>query len=527
VSEAVPFLDATILAPISDATPAGRDLTYDTNLEKLAAEIEKATSISGDVPDWGLVRRESARMLRAESKDLRLASWWVAAAAVGEGWNAVAEGATTYKAFVEQFWDGMYPPVKRARARAGLVSWLWEQLAKSLATRTVTIADGDAVRAFESAVIALDAVLTERLGDANAGLGGLRSVVREKIRSIPEPPNPTDPFAAPVPDAQVPASRPGTAGRSLPAGASAPVVTSVGSLEAAEATADGWRASLGTLAHHARAAAPTSPWPYRLARVAAWLTLNAAPEVENGKTFVRAPKPAERADFSAMFDAGAWEALRDASEDAFSEHVLWLDLHRWSAMALERLGPPFAVARESVGRETAALIARLPGLPSLSFSNGSPFASPETVDWLTEEASRFGGSSGGGRAAASSADEATTALLSDAEARITAGQVDEGLAIAIDLANNAANASTRFRAQLQAAKLAHRAGKGELALALLEKLLPQVDATLEAWQPSVCADFYETALKVVRAVSPDWGDRQTLLFRRLLQVDPAAALRIG
>jgi type VI secretion system protein VasJ len=523
VSEAVPYLDESIVAPISDGAPAGRDLTYDTNLEKLAAEVEKTTSIAGDVPDWGLVRRESARMLREESKDLRIASWWVAAAGVTEGWSAIAEAATTYQALVERFWSEMFPPVKRARARAALVAWMWEQLAKSLPGRPVSIADAEAVRAFEAAMTAVDASLTERLGDANGGLGAIRSVVREKIRSIPEPPKPTDPFAPPPPDA--PPSLRATSG-GVPTGVAAPaVVTAVGSLEAAEAAAEGWRGSLATLAHHARATAPTSPWPYRLVRVAAWLTLNSAPEVEGGKTFARGPKPAERADFSAMFDAAAWEGLRDACEDALAEHVLWLDLHRWCAIALERLGPPFAVARETVGRETAALVARLPALPSLFFSNGTPFASPETVDWLAEEAARFGGS-GGGRAA-SSADEATTALLSEAEARVAAGQIDEGLSTAIDLANNAASASTRFRAQLLAAKMAHRVGKGDLALALLERLLPQIDATLEAWQPSVCADFYETALKIVRAVSPDWGDRQTLLFRRLLQVDPAAALRIG
>jgi type VI secretion system protein VasJ len=183
------------------------------------------------------------------------------------------------------------------------------------------------------------------------------------------------------------------------------------------------------------------------------------------------------------------------------------------------------VARDAVGRETAALVARIPSLPSLLFSNGTPFASPETVDWLASERARFGGAEGG--RGPSKADEATAALLADAEARVTAGQVDEGLAMAVDLANNAPSAGTRFRALLLAAKMAHRAGKGDLALALVERLLPQVDPTLQAWEPSVCADFYETALRVVRTVSPDWVDRQTLLFRQLLQVDPAAALRIG
>jgi type VI secretion system protein VasJ len=277
-----------------------------------------------------------------------------------------------------------------------------------------------------------------------------------------------------------------------------------------------------------RSVAPTSAWPYRLARIAAWLTLEAAPAAESGKTFVRAPKASERTDLTGMFEAGAWEGLRDAAEDALSEHIFWLDLHRWSALALERLGPPFAAARDAVGRETAALLARLPGLSSLYFANGTPFASPETVDWLASEGARWGG--GGGaptNRAAGAADDAAAASLAAAEAKVTAGQVDEGLAAAVDLANHAAGAATRFRAQLQAAKLAHRAGKADLALALIDRLLPAVDATLEAWEPSVCADFFETALRILRASSPESIDRQTLLFRRLLQVDPAAALRIG
>jgi type VI secretion system protein VasJ len=530
-----PFLEESILAPIAGANPAGQDLSYDPAFEQLAAEIEKVTSVAGELPDWGLVRRESARILREGSKDLRAASWWVASAGILEGWPAVAEGATTYQALVERFWNEMYPPIKRLRARAGLVTWLWEQLAKSLAAKNVTIADGDAVRAFDAAITAIDGAFGERVGDANPGLGALRGVVRDKVRSIPEPPKAADPFAAPAAPAPPsgggqpspsPASTSSSSSSSSAAisAISAPSVGAVASLDAAETAADGWKGPLATLAYHARAAAPTAPWPYRLARIAAWLTLETAPVAEGGKTFVRGPKNADRTDFQGMFDAGSWEGLRNASEEALAEHALWLDLNRWSAIALERLGPPFAAAREAVGRETAALVARIPGLPSLFFSNGTPFASPETVDWIAAEQARFGG--GGGRAA-SPADEAPKALLADAEARVAAGQVDEGLALAIALGNNAASAAVRFRAQLLAAQMAQRAAKGALAIALLERLLPQIDATLEAWEPDVCASFFETALKVYRAEFPDAVERQSLLFRRLLQVDPAAALRIG
>jgi type VI secretion system protein VasJ len=536
--DGVSFLDEAIVAPIAGDTPAGRDLSYDETFEKVAAEMEKITSVSGDLPDWRFVRRESERMLREDSKDLRVASWWAASAGVLEGWPAIAQAAVTYQAFVERLWEAMFPPLKRVKGRAALAAWLWEQLAKALPTKNVTIADGDAVRAFETAIVAVDALLTERVGDANAGLGALRGVVRERIRSIPEIPKAADPFAGPPPGAApaaqaAPAQPVAAPPPAIPSGAGAPTVTAVASLEAAEGVADEWRTSLATLAHHAREASPTAPWPYRLARVAAWLTLETPPPVEGGKTFARAPKAGERDDFEAMFSGSAWEALRNACEDALSEHTLWLDLHRWSAIALERSGPPFVAAREAVGRETAALVSRVPGLTTLFFSNGTPFASPETIEWLAEEQAKFGGAGGGGGAgtAVSAADEGPKALLAEAEARVSAGQVDAGLAQAISLANNAANAATRFRAQLIAAEMAHRAGKTDLSLALLERLLPQVDPTLEAWEPEICAKFFETALKVSRAassdLSSDWVDRQTLLFRRLLQVDPAAALRIG
>lgn len=531
-----PFLNETFLAPISEASPAGQDVSYDTDFEKLAAELEKVTSVSGEAPDWNFIRRESSRILKEVSKDLRVASWWVASAGMLEGWNAVAEGLATYKAFFDRFWNEMYPPLKRVRARAGLVGWLWEQLARSLAPRNVTIADGDAVRASEAAISALDSFLSEKVGDANPGVAGLRTVMREKIRSIPEAPKAADPFAAPT-AAQPTGAQGGSPPQSLrslpsnssnsfsiPEGAAAPQVGSVGSLDAAEATADGWRSSLSTLAVLAREAAPTAPWPYRLMRVATWLTVQNPPIVEEGKTFVRGPRQGDRADFQTMFENSVWEGLRNACEEALSANMFWLDLHRWSAIALENLGTPYAAAREAIGRETVSLVSRLPSLPSLFFSDGTPFASAETADWLVAEQARYGGGGGGGR---SPADEASKALLTEAEARVTAGQIDEGLAQAITLANNAPNAAMRFRALLLAGQLAHQKGKSPLALALLERLLPQVDATLEAWEPDVCASFFETALKVTRAVLPDAADRQSVLFRRLLQVDPAAALRIG
>jgi hypothetical protein len=47
VTETTLPADAALLAPISDAAPAGRDLTYEAHVEQIASEVEKATALTG------------------------------------------------------------------------------------------------------------------------------------------------------------------------------------------------------------------------------------------------------------------------------------------------------------------------------------------------------------------------------------------------------------------------------------------------------------------------------------------------
>jgi type VI secretion system protein VasJ len=513
VTEAALLVDTALLAPISDAAPAGRDLTYEAPVEQIAAELEKATALTGERPNWGLIARESFRLLREETKDLRIASWWVVAVAQVDGWGPVARAIDTYGALVQQFWPAMYPPINRLRARAALVSWLWENLARSLAAREVANGDAESLRVLEAGIARLDAAIGERLGEASPSAGALRSVLREKSRTIPEPAAPllaASPTMAPaqwaavrVPDAPEAVAAPST-------------------LDDAQTAADRWRDPLGTLARGARLAAPTSPWPYRLARISAWLTIEGAPAVENGKTFVRGPRGDDRTGLAHLFESGAWEALRDAAEDALLENIFWLDVHRYAALALERLGPAYAAARITVAREAAGVVMRIPVLPSLLFSNGTPFASPETVDWLLEQR---GLSAASEKPRAVATDE-LEGVIRECEGRIASGQLEEALAQAL-ASTRTATVPARFRARLRIAQLAHRSGKGDIAVALLEALLHDIDPTLEAWEPSVCAEVLETLLKALRSLSSEGGDRQALLFRRLLSLDPAAAMRIG
>jgi type VI secretion system protein VasJ len=523
MNEPVAAVDHPVLGPIAGALAVGPDLTYEPHLEQLAAEVAKTTSLAGETTDWHTVRSEALRILREESKDLGVASWWVVATAHTDGWQAAAEALVVYLALVDRFWAEMHPSVKRPRGRVAFVSWVWENLAKALAPRPVGPAEREALVTFEAAASRLEQGLAPRLGEQNPGLGALRALLREKLRAIPEP------AAAAVPQAAaVPSPTPGQGGSppatAVPAAIAAPEAPTASNLDEAEAAATQYRASLSTLAHVARTTAPTSPWSYRLARVSAWLTIEGAPDLDGGKTFVRAPRGGDRTALAELFESGAWDALRDAAEDALSEHIFWLDLHRYTATALERLGPTYAAARAAVQRETAAFIARVPALPSRLFSNGTPFASPETVDWLAQEQARLAPAATNGRR---SQTTDSSALLATCEAGIAGGQVDEALATALAAAQASGSTRSRFQSRLGVARLAHRSGKDMLASAILEGLLSEVDPTLEAWEPALCGELLEALAAVLRATSPEDGDRQQALFRRLLPLDPVAALRVG
>ena len=546
--------DPRLVAPISAETPAGTDLSYDPDFERLVAEIEKLTSLAGELPDWHFVLAECERTLREKSKDLRVMSWLVAAHAYTSGWSGIATGLAGYAALTRTYWPTLFPPANRLRARAGQVEWLWSVLAKRVAALPVDAADAPLARSLEPLVTELNAFFAENLKEADPGGGSFRAALRDKLRVLAEATPPPPPSPPPPPPLAPPASAPagpdgnganGAARSAAIAAGPPPAIASVAidaaSLAGLEQTQDAsgaLRDPLTTLAHHARRVAPATAWPYRVLRFSAWLTVERAPDADGHKTPLRAPKGQDREVLASLHAAGQWDALLDAAEDAVATNILWLDPHRMSAIALEHKGPEFRAARQAVGRETAWFLERVPGLTHLTFSNGTPFASPETIDWLAAEQARFvrtgaGAASGSGAGQEAGADDA--ALLASLDERLATGSADEAFAQTLADAERLASPRSRFRAHLAVARQAQTADHLDVAHALYERLLLQVDSTLEQWEPALSAETIGGFLKVLRllgrnrkgaAADQETDDpREALLFRRLLALDPHAALR--
>ncbi|MBC8954278.1 type VI secretion system protein TssA [Xenorhabdus sp. PB62.4] len=152
-----------------------------------------------------------------------------------------------------------------------------------------------------------------------------------------------------------------------------------------------WKQTLLTVADLLCERHPESPIGYSLRRHAVWHTITTAPMANaTGKTPL-APTSADRtADYLARLPTADNKLLRQI-EQSLTLAPYWLDGHVIAAQAAAQLG--YVNVALAIRDELNAFLERLPVLKTLSFSDMSPFISPETLNWLTPEPTTTGNGS--------------------------------------------------------------------------------------------------------------------------------------
>src|ERR1041384_58750 len=100
---------APSLTPIAGAKPVGNDPSYEPEFERVKAEIDKLTALSGGTPAWEDVVAGSERLLQEKAKDLRLCVWGSVGNFRRSGLAGFARGFFITSKLCTQFWEGMYP----------------------------------------------------------------------------------------------------------------------------------------------------------------------------------------------------------------------------------------------------------------------------------------------------------------------------------------------------------------------------------------------------------------------------------
>ncbi len=445
--------------PIREDEPVGTDVTYEPEFEELQGEIEKLSSPTAETTDWSKVVGLAWEILSEKAKDLRVATYLSIGLLETEGLEGFSRGVKVLKDLLENFWEGMYPPLKRVRGRVRALEWWAERAAAYLKRVQVPQIPEELASKIKEGLDGIDQALAERLEEPPF-FGELRELL-DRIPVIA--PKKEEPSAAPK-----------------------AAVTEVSSVEDAQRAMRDALQTLRKVAGLLRGQEPTSPLPYRLMRFCCWGPVDVLPPQEDGKTRLPPPPAQLQSQLQELESQGNWEGLLNLAEGRFPQFIYWLDLQRWVVQGMAGLGEEFSRAREAVEAEVASFIRRLPELPSLSFSDGTPFANEATAKWL--EGLRGGGGKVQEPSTVTSGgeDDPLAQAEADARAAMRRGDLQGAVEIIQDGLRSAPSAKDRFLWRMALVRLLLKAKKGDLLLPQIFELDREVkEFRLEEWDPDM------------------------------------------
>lgn len=505
--------------PISEEQPCGIDVSYEPSFEALSEEIKKMGSptAAGGI-DWGNVIKLSVEILGGQSKNFLSACYLSIALLKTEKMPGFAKGVTILKDLIDNFWDTMYPPKKRMRARKNAVEWWQEKTEAALAEMEPEAWDQEASDAFLADLRAFDALLDENM--ENAPL--LRPLIDKISSFVVAPEEEPGPEPAALSGEETPDRMPASAGKPAPARSAPPAPpTEIPEDDPGKLLSSGLdylkKAATLLLQHD-----PFSTVAFRLNRLVAWLPVDSLPPDTDGVTLLPPPDAQAVTALAAMCQSGRWRELLGESEAKVRQYLFWLDLSRYVSESLKNLGHP--VTSELIANETYLYTMRLPGLEKLAFSDGTPFADDDTREWLKEIAGKEGGDTNS--AFAGAADQLISAQLAECRKMIKENRLAEAIANVHDRIAQAQTVRERFLWEIGLCRILTRSKKAPLAASYMEKIINTLDNyKVETWDPAFAAEALMAAIQALKLQKGDDNkDTLQMLIKRLSIVAPVKAL---
>jgi type VI secretion system protein ImpA len=287
-------------------------------------------------------------------------------------------------------------------------------------------------------------------------------------------------------------------------------------------------------------------------RAMRWGELRAkAPEIV--PAMLEAPPTEVRAGIKQPFVAGSWDAVLNATESAMELPCgrAWIDLQRYTVLALEAKGPYYAGVAASIRKALRDLIEEFPTLLDQTLNDDTPVANPETRVWINEFV--LNGAPLAAPVAVSAPVKAVEAAVAPAqqillekppelepEEPLPGDIFDQALAAA--RANRSAEALDliykqlaaersgrgRFRRRTQLAHLLMASGHEKIASPILQELAGEIEQRrLDDWERGEALAYpVELLIRCLDSNGADSADRKKL-YDRLCRLDPVRALQWG
>ena len=588
-----------LLNPIAGPNPGGADLRYDPLYDRIKeARREDDDAPQGEwqhtrkVADWPQVIKLTSDAVATKSKDLQLAAWLAEAMLRREGFGGFRATVDAIRGLVDTFWDHLYPEAEDGdlELRAAPLEWMGTRL--DLPVRFVPLnraghnhivytearaigseadAEGDSskqekralaieagkptIEEFEksfadtpkafykqlaadldgtlASLQALDELGREKFADAAPGYRRLREALEEiqraarqlLARKLELEPDPVEAVAA---DATPAAHAGGAASKG--AGASGSMVAAE-PVDRADATA-----RVISAARFLRRSEPHNPASYLMLRALRWGELRAEGASPDPR-LLEAPSAGQRTQLRGLMLDANWEQLLEIAETVMGTPVGrgWLDLQRYALMACQALGEEYMIVATAIRGELRALVAAIPGLPTMTLMDDLPTASGATLQWLREE--QLVGGEGSGELAEPAAAPMLSAdareregrsAVDRAKAEVRAGRPEKAIELLMRALDREKSRRGRFLRQSELANVMVDAGFLQVAQPILQEMMTDIENhKLEEWEAGdLVARPMALLHQCLEKLDGDSGMRQEL-YLRICRLDPLQAIGFG
>ena len=523
-------------SPINSTNTAGDDIRYDPLFETLQAEIDAKPSAGSSGVNWKKVVEMASTILETRSKDILVASYLAVGLLRTEGVpQGLLNGLVLLNDLMQEFWENMFPPVKRMRGRAQALGW-WVERTEAVLGEVTDPApiSAETQQELASTVESLYDQISEKCPDAPS----LRRIL-EFVRALPveAEAQPEPPEAAPQPTAQ-PAAK--SEQQPLPTQSEQqprPQAQAAASFSAHTLTNQNEVNSLlasviekNYLLVDFMLAGPTpEPAWYRLNLLSAWFEINKLPPATDKRTLIPSPDRQITNSLAAMKGAENWGGMVKSGCYTIRRYPFWLDMNRWVAEALSMMGEMFRDGKQAIEEETARFARRFGEIENYTFNDGTPFADSQTKSWL-RTLDNSGGAASQAAIPASGDDLAlkVAAEFSCCRALMNSGKQGEGLSQMQTLLQASRSGRERYLWRLSMVQLLMLSGMEKLALPHICELMKDYDAyRLEEWDPDMALHALKTVWSVLRTQNdPESKRKADETLSRISMLSPSDAFNL-
>lgn len=491
-------------------------------MDTLSTEVEKLSSpTSSGTTDWLKIADLSASILRGRSKDLMVACYLSTALLRLEGLKGLGKGVHILKDLVDHFWEGLFPPAKRMRARRNALEWWLEKTTSGLNGLEPGTSPQEEVAPLLEDLRGFDQFMGEHMEDAP-----VLSTLIERIASLQAP----DPEEKDSPKSTAVESRPAASAPSPPAPPTAQEHLLPAAMQSEEDAKRSLRAAFQKLSEVGSFYLSRdlfNPLGYLLGRAAAWLGVTELPPSKNSRTMIPPPPEYVRTTLAKLHRERDWEGLLRAAEARTGEFLFWLDLTRYAAEALDGLGHPELT--ELVSRASALFAARLKGLEDLCFADGTPFAGTETKAWLDRFSPRTRNTPAERTSGPTDSLEGSIEREYQQALDLLRGEkLHEAVAKLHSRVSKGASGKERLLWRSALSRLLIVAGEGRTALPYLREIIRDIaHHRLEEWDPDLALRILLDVYSGLMTLKDEPFQDQTVeLLDRIAALNPAEAMRL-